>query len=240
MTGRDEFGPSLRRERECRGITLEQVAAKTKIAASLFAAMERNDFSRWPHGIFRRSFLRAYAEVVGLDADELVRRFLQLFPSPDDSAAHAEKHSAVVVPIRQPDGARMRLADEWTTDAAQSPVSPLPALRVAATLADVGIVALLASAGWLLGGWLGLRTAALLSGTLLFVVSSIILGRTPGAWLLGRASDHPSASLSPAAPGPHVANDDRPAAKRRTIGEPHQPPRRQNVRRLDRSRSRRA
>ena len=48
----ESFGARLRRERERRHITLTQIAASTKINASLFEALERDDVSRWPNGIF--------------------------------------------------------------------------------------------------------------------------------------------------------------------------------------------
>ncbi len=84
MNAREDFGPALRRERERRGISLQAIAETTKISAGLFAAMERNDFSRWPDGIFRRSFLRAYAEAIGLDADRTVNEYLRLFHPRED------------------------------------------------------------------------------------------------------------------------------------------------------------
>ncbi len=86
MRERDQFGPGLRREREKRGISLQEIATRTKISASFFEALERNDFSRWPGGIFRRSFLRSYAESVGVDADAVVRDCARLFPCEDEQA----------------------------------------------------------------------------------------------------------------------------------------------------------
>jgi Helix-turn-helix domain len=80
MTEREAFGPSLRSERERRGITLEAIARSTKINKSLLAALERNDLSRWPKGIFGRSFVRAYASFVGLPTEPTVARFVRLFP----------------------------------------------------------------------------------------------------------------------------------------------------------------
>src|SRR4029453_17016294 len=80
MTEREAFGPSLRSERERRGITLEAIARSTKINKSLLAALERNDLSRWPKGIFGRSFVRAYASLVGLPTEPTGARFVRLFP----------------------------------------------------------------------------------------------------------------------------------------------------------------
>lgn len=75
-----DFGPRLKRAREARGVTLRDIAARTKIAASALEALERNNISRLPGGIFGRAFVRAYAEEVGLDPEETIREFLQAFP----------------------------------------------------------------------------------------------------------------------------------------------------------------
>ena len=76
------FGPRLRRERERRQISLTSIAENTKINRSLLEALERDDVSRWPTGIFRRAFVRSYAEAIGLNGDEVVREFSERFPDP--------------------------------------------------------------------------------------------------------------------------------------------------------------
>jgi cytoskeleton protein RodZ len=89
----DDFGGKLRQARERRGISLRQVAANTKIAAAALDALERNDISKLPGGIFSRAFVRSYAIEVGLDPDETVREFLERFnqdPAPTGAAAAAE------------------------------------------------------------------------------------------------------------------------------------------------------
>lgn len=73
------FGERLRRHREGRGITLEQIADETKVAAALFAGLERGDCGRWPGGMYNRSFVRAYGAAVGLDLDEIAAEFAELF-----------------------------------------------------------------------------------------------------------------------------------------------------------------
>lgn len=80
----DSFGARLRRQRERRQITLSQIAATTKINASLFEGLERDNVSRWPGGIFRRSFIRVYAQAIGLDPEETCREFVERFPEPGD------------------------------------------------------------------------------------------------------------------------------------------------------------
>jgi transcriptional regulator with XRE-family HTH domain len=83
MTAQERFGPNLRRLREQRGITLEQLADTTNVDVELWAALERNDFSRWPSGIFARAFVREYARAIGLDPESTVDEFCRHFPQGD-------------------------------------------------------------------------------------------------------------------------------------------------------------
>jgi cytoskeletal protein RodZ len=76
------FGRRLRYERERRQINLRSIAETTKIGVPLLEGLERDDVSRWPGGIFRKSFIRSYAEAIGLDPDPVVREFVNLFPDP--------------------------------------------------------------------------------------------------------------------------------------------------------------
>jgi hypothetical protein len=87
MSERDTFGPRLRAERERRGISLDTIASVTKVGVDLWEGLERNDFSRWPSGIFARAFVRDYARAIGLDADEAVDEFCRLFPIGDRRAS---------------------------------------------------------------------------------------------------------------------------------------------------------
>jgi hypothetical protein len=78
----ESFGARMRRQRECLGIPLTTIAEQTKIKLVLLEALERDDVTRWPSGIFRRSFIRSYARAIRLDPDALVREFLALYPDP--------------------------------------------------------------------------------------------------------------------------------------------------------------
>jgi transcriptional regulator with XRE-family HTH domain len=81
---RRNFGPRLKAAREQRGIALHDIAATTKVSASLLVALERGDVSRWPKGIFRRAFFRDYVVAIGLPADPNVAEFLELFPDGEE------------------------------------------------------------------------------------------------------------------------------------------------------------
>ena len=69
------FGENLRREREMRGVTLEEISAATKISIRFLKCIEDEDFSKLPGGLFNRSFIRAYARYLGLDEDPVVAEY---------------------------------------------------------------------------------------------------------------------------------------------------------------------
>jgi transcriptional regulator with XRE-family HTH domain len=83
---RRAFGERLRRQREKQHITLDQIAASTKVAASLFAGLEKGDCSRWPGGMYNRSFIRGYASAVRLDPDDVAAEFAEYYSAPPDAA----------------------------------------------------------------------------------------------------------------------------------------------------------
>jgi cytoskeleton protein RodZ len=58
-----------------RGVSLEEISFATKISLRLLEAIEREDFSKLPGGIFSRSFIRTYARYLGLDEDRVVAEF---------------------------------------------------------------------------------------------------------------------------------------------------------------------
>ena len=124
----ESFGARMRRAREQRQISLADIADRTKIAASLFEALERDDVSRWPAGIFRRSFMRAYAEAIGLDSAATVREFSERFPDPSEPVVRAEP--AVDAPVSPG-------AAEVPSSGVAAPLAAAPALRL--TLVDTGL-----------------------------------------------------------------------------------------------------
>src|SRR5260370_36201088 len=78
------FGERLRREREMRGITLDELSESTKISRRHLESLEREDFDSLPGGIFNKGFVRSYARFLGLDEDQAVA---------DYSAANNEQPS---------------------------------------------------------------------------------------------------------------------------------------------------
>lgn len=69
------FGERLRREREMRGIGLEEIATATKISTRNLRALEEEKFDQLPGGIFNKGFVRAYAKFLGIDQDQIVAEY---------------------------------------------------------------------------------------------------------------------------------------------------------------------
>jgi transcriptional regulator with XRE-family HTH domain len=80
LTERALFGSRLRIARERRKLTLAQIATQTKLSSTIIAALEDGTCARWPTGVYSRSYVRSYAELVGLDPAETVDEFAGLFP----------------------------------------------------------------------------------------------------------------------------------------------------------------
>jgi cytoskeletal protein RodZ len=89
-----DFGARMKRLREERGVALRDIADTTKISVSALEALERNDISRLPGGIFSRGFVRAYAEQIGADPETTVREFITRFPhdSVTDGSPYVASH----------------------------------------------------------------------------------------------------------------------------------------------------
>lgn len=96
------FGEELRSERERHGITLERVCADTKVNRRFIEALENDDYKELPGGVFRRGFVRAYLESVGLEQSAWLERF---------DASYAAYAQQLGVKLEQAD-------DAWATFAA--------------------------------------------------------------------------------------------------------------------------
>lgn len=99
MESTTELGRLLQSAREAQGLTLKDVAATTKIAPGALAAIEREDFDQLPVGIFRREFVRVYAEALGLDGRALAHEYVARFePSKPPSPPAPPRYSLALPP----------------------------------------------------------------------------------------------------------------------------------------------
>jgi hypothetical protein len=181
--GREDFGPRLRQEREWRGISLEELAVTTKVSIELWEAMERNDFSRWPSGVFARAFVRDYARAVGLDADAVVNDFCRYFPNGDRRISRIVRRQADLLghPL-QSNEAELLPAGRDRRKAPRSPASyPAATLygpRAAAAAIDLIFVSLMSAAAAAFGA--GFLTSAGVLAPIYFCVGIVGLGTSPG------------------------------------------------------------
>src|ERR1700742_2857367 len=97
MSEREAFGPNLRRLRLQRGITIQEIVSATNVNATLWEGLERNDLSRWPTGIYARSYVRSYAKAIGVDPEATVDEFCRCFPHGDRRAALVIRGHAEIV-----------------------------------------------------------------------------------------------------------------------------------------------
>jgi transcriptional regulator with XRE-family HTH domain len=192
MGDRDNFGQRLRRERERRGISLEQIAAETKVSVDLWQGLERGDLARWPAGIFARSFVRTYASQLGLNTKEILDEFCRLYPLADrrlEAIIRAQAETIGVPSEYADDRARApRTGDRrMPTPEAPAPAGDAPgaaiAQRTLAAALDMAVVlvfALVAARVTRRDLWMLISVLSLTYYSLAFVA----LGATPAALLM--------------------------------------------------------
>jgi cytoskeleton protein RodZ len=75
LGGAMSVGQMIQSARTARGMSLDDLAQRTKLRASILSAMEHDDFSHCGGRVYARGQLRAMAPVLGLDPDDLVDEF---------------------------------------------------------------------------------------------------------------------------------------------------------------------
>jgi cytoskeletal protein RodZ len=70
------FGAQLKKAREQRGITLDEISLSTKIGVRFLSALEEEHFERLPGGIFNKGFVRSYARTLGIDENQAIVDYL--------------------------------------------------------------------------------------------------------------------------------------------------------------------
>jgi cytoskeletal protein RodZ len=72
---RGNFGERLKRERELREVTLDEINSATRISNRFLEAMENEDWEKLPGGVFNRGFVRSVARYLGLDEEGLLAEY---------------------------------------------------------------------------------------------------------------------------------------------------------------------
>lgn len=91
------FITRLRRHRQRNQVSLEEISAATRVKRELLEALENNDLSEWPRGLYARAWIRGYATVVGLAPDDTVDEFCRLFPQGDRRTGDTIRDIASVI-----------------------------------------------------------------------------------------------------------------------------------------------
>ena len=68
------IGEALAAKRGERGLSIDQVAASTRISAEHIGVLEADEFDRFPAPVYAKGYMRTYANYLGLDPDELIRQ----------------------------------------------------------------------------------------------------------------------------------------------------------------------
>jgi len=104
------FGDRLKKEREQRSISLDDISLSTKIGTRMLRALEEEKFEQLPGGIFNKGFVRAYARHLGLDEEQAVADYMEaLGESQAKASAQADPAMAAPAPERpQPDQRKVR------------------------------------------------------------------------------------------------------------------------------------
>jgi transcriptional regulator with XRE-family HTH domain len=170
----ESFGRRLRLERERRQIALTSIAENSKISVSLLRDLERDDVSKWPPGIFRRSFMRAYAQAVGLDVEATTHEFLERFPDPDPDGLNAPQSTLPASPLR------LTLADTGASFAPGRILAPAR-VRCLAIACDAAVIVTLGLAMGLVLNTLWMPLCLAMIGY--YAGGILLLGNTPGVRL---------------------------------------------------------
>lgn len=75
MSPTSTFGEHLKREREMRGVSLEEISAATRISVRFLEALENEHWAQLPGGIFNRGFIRSVGRFLGMDEEGLVAEY---------------------------------------------------------------------------------------------------------------------------------------------------------------------
>ena len=122
----DDIGGRLRRAREHRGLSLHDVATRTKLTIPVVRAIERNDFTALPGGMFRKAYVRTLAVEVGLNPNDIAADYCAWFEPP-------------VEPLSVPSRGTTR-EEEWVNQLAPSRRPFLVTLVAVAVLATAWLL----------------------------------------------------------------------------------------------------
>jgi transcriptional regulator with XRE-family HTH domain len=94
------LGETFRLARENRGLTISQVAEATRMMSQIVEDLEREDFRRIAAPIYGRGFIKLYAEYLALDAEPLIREFVEIYTG--SRAPQVTRRTEASAPLAEP------------------------------------------------------------------------------------------------------------------------------------------
>jgi cytoskeleton protein RodZ len=102
----ESIGEFFKQVRETKGLTIDEVASKTRIRTDFVKALEDGNFAKLPDQVFARGFVRSYARSLGLDEEDAIHRFTQSAGAYYDKQVERER-----LKVRQAEEERKRQAN---------------------------------------------------------------------------------------------------------------------------------
>src|SRR5512146_351465 len=102
----ESIGEFFKQVRETKGLTVDEVASKTRIRSDFVKALEEGNFAKLPDQVFARGFVRSYARSLGLDEEDAIHRFIQ-----SAGAFYEKQDERERLKVRQAEEERKRLAN---------------------------------------------------------------------------------------------------------------------------------
>ena len=99
-------GDTLRQERLRRNVDLQHVSEELKISSRMLEAIEADEYSKLPGGVFAKSFVRQYAALLGLDGEEVAAEFERAVQSPELARVTELKRPQAAISLPRVDGPR--------------------------------------------------------------------------------------------------------------------------------------
>lgn len=84
------LGEKLRQAREERDISISEVAEQTRISPLYIEAIENDDYSPLPGGIFNKGFVKSFAKFVGVDEDEALQDYSRQLSQQNEGQPEAD------------------------------------------------------------------------------------------------------------------------------------------------------
>jgi transcriptional regulator with XRE-family HTH domain len=125
------LGQILKDQREARNISLEEIAAATKIVPRYLEALEADRLKAMPGGFFIKGIIRSYAKAVGLDPEEILGRYRAagLLSEPEHVRPAAPRRAPKSEPAAAP--ATLDLFPAESAPLAAEEAEPAPVIQAA-------------------------------------------------------------------------------------------------------------